>query len=79
MRTYIFRIELEEEEDGRWSVWVPALPGCASWGNTKDEALENIQDAIKACLEVLLEEGRPIPCEPEEVQVIEAPAVSVTL
>jgi len=35
-----------------FSVWVPGLPGCASQGQTEQEALENIQDAIKEYLEV---------------------------
>ena len=41
MKTYIFRIELEEE-DGVWTAVVPALPGCNAWANTKEEALTPI-------------------------------------
>jgi len=80
MKTYVFRVQLEEEEDGRWSVWIDALPGCAAWGYTREEALEAIQDAAQAYLEVLFEDGRPLPKEAEEtVEVIPAPAVAVTL
>jgi predicted RNase H-like HicB family nuclease len=39
MKTYIFHIEIEQEEDGRWSAEVPSLPGCATWGYTNEEAL----------------------------------------
>ena len=36
----------EREDDGGYSVWVPSLPGCASMGDTKAEALRNIKEAI---------------------------------
>ncbi|MBI4066425.1 type II toxin-antitoxin system HicB family antitoxin [Candidatus Gottesmanbacteria bacterium] len=41
----------EEETEGGYSVWVPALPGCASQGETVEEALANIQEAIELYLE----------------------------
>ncbi len=78
MKTYVFRVELEQEEDGRWSAVVPVLPGCATWGYTKDEAFKSIQEAAQAYVETLIEDGRPIPKEPS-VEVIEAPAVAVTV
>jgi len=45
-------IVLEEEEDGTFSVHCPALKGCHSQGETRDEALQNIQEAIQLYLEV---------------------------
>jgi len=56
-----FNICLIPEEDGRWTAEAPALPGCVSWGNTKEEALERIKEAIELYLEVITNEGRPIP------------------
>ena len=41
----------QEEKDGGYSVWVPELPGCASQGETFDEALSNIKEAIELYLE----------------------------
>ena len=41
----------EEEKEGGYSVWVPELPGCASQGETFDEALVNIREAIKLYVE----------------------------
>lgn len=41
----------QKEGDGGYSVWVPALPGCASQGETFEEAMHNIQDAITLYLE----------------------------
>ena len=58
-----FNIRLIPEEDGRWTAEVPALPGCVTWGNTKDEALERIKEAIELYLEVAAEEGKPIPID----------------
>jgi len=34
LKSYIFRAEIEQEEDGRWSAEIPLLPGCATWGYT---------------------------------------------
>jgi predicted RNase H-like HicB family nuclease len=62
MKSYIFRVELEQE-DGVWSAVVPALPGCAIDAGSPDEALEAIQEAAQAYVEVLIEDGRPIPLE----------------
>jgi predicted RNase H-like HicB family nuclease len=45
---------------GVYVVECPAIPGCVSQGRTKDEAIENIKDAIKLCLEVRAEQGLPL-------------------
>lgn len=42
----------EDPEDGGYNVSCPAIPGCHSQGDTIDEALENIKDAITGCIEV---------------------------
>ncbi len=41
----------QEEKEGGYSVWIPSLPGCASQGETFDEALKNIREAIELYLE----------------------------
>jgi predicted RNase H-like HicB family nuclease len=46
-----YRAVFQEETDGGYSVWVPDLPGCASQGETLEEALENIKEAIELYLE----------------------------
>ena len=47
-----WRVILEPDpETGDWAVWCPALPGCNSAGETEDEALINIQDAIALYIE----------------------------
>jgi predicted RNase H-like HicB family nuclease len=78
MKTYIFQVEIEQEEDSRWSAWIEALPGCAVWGYTKEEALEALKAAAQAYLEVLKEKGQSIPAS-KAVKTLDAPAVAVTL
>ena len=63
MDTYVFKVELTKEDDGRWSAVVPALRGCNAWANTEDEVLCAIQENAKAFLEVLIEDGQPVPIE----------------
>lgn len=46
-----FTAVFQEEKDGGYSVWVPDLPGCASQGETLEEALANIKEAIGLYLE----------------------------
>lgn len=74
MKTYVFEVRVELDADGRWTGTCPALPGCASWGHTRDEALHNIQEAVEAYVEDMVEAGEPIV---GANQVIDAPAVSV--
>lgn len=49
----IYRIVLEKGEDFGYIAHCPAIPGCHSQGNTMEEAIENIKDAIRSCLEAL--------------------------
>ena len=50
-----YPVRLVAEEEGGYSVIVPGLPGCVSQGETREEALENVKDAIKLYLEVAQE------------------------
>ena len=51
-----FSVTIDRDEDGAWVIECPAIPGCISQGESKEQALENIKDAIKLCLEVRAEE-----------------------
>jgi predicted RNase H-like HicB family nuclease len=64
-----FTVTISRDEDGVWVVECPAIPGCASQGNTKEEAVENVKDAIKLCLEVRTERGLPLTIESRQVEV----------
>ena len=47
-----WRVVLEKDaETGDWAAWCPELPGCASAGQTEQEAMENIREAIELYLE----------------------------
>ena len=48
-------------EDGYWVVECPSLPGCISQGKTEAEALANIKEAIEGYIELLEEDGLPVP------------------
>ena len=55
------QVILIPDETGGYTVEVPSLPGCISEGDTIDEALANIQEAINLYIEVLREDGKEIP------------------
>jgi len=50
-----FKVVLEPQPKGGYVVYVPGLPGCLSQGDTKEEAIENIKEAIEGYFEVLQE------------------------
>lgn len=55
------QVIIEADEAGGYTVSCPSLPGCHSQGETIDEALANIREAIELYIEVLVEDGKPIP------------------
>jgi len=63
-------LTLDRDEDGVWVVECPSILGCVSQGQTRAEALENIRDAIIACLEVRAERGLPLTIETCQVEVM---------
>ncbi|MER3486298.1 MAG: HicB family protein [Chloroflexota bacterium] len=65
-----YTIILYPEEEGGYSVVVPALPGCVTQGETVAEAIENAQEAIALYLETLEAQSEPIPEEREHPQAI---------
>ena len=64
-----FHVTVDRHEDGVWIVECPAIPGCVSQGQTKDEALDNIKDAIVLCLDVRAERGMPLTVETLQIDV----------
>jgi len=69
IKTMKFMTTLERDEDGVWVVECPSIPGCVSQGKSREEALENIREAIAACLEVRAERGMPLTIETQQVEV----------
>ena len=64
-----FPVTIDRDEDGVWVVECPSIPGCVSQGQTREEALKNIQEAIALCLEVRAERGLPLTVETQQVEV----------
>lgn len=60
---------IDRDEDGIWVVECPSIPGCVSQGNSREEAMANIREAIGACLEVRAERGMPLTVEIQQVEV----------
>jgi predicted RNase H-like HicB family nuclease len=69
MRVERFPVTIYQDEEGWYVVECPVIPGCMSQGKTKEEALQNIQEAIQLCLEVRREKGMPLTIESQEVEV----------
>ena len=57
-------------EDGYWVAECPSLPGCISQGRTRQEAITNIREAIDGYVEVLKEDGLPVPEEKFEALIV---------
>lgn len=60
MQDYEFTVVIERDEDARYVAICPALQGCYTEGETEEEALELIRDAIRLHVESRLERGEPI-------------------
>ena len=70
MREMKFLIALEEGEDGFIVAECPSLPGCVSQGKTLEEALANIEEAIRGYVASLRKHGEPVPkAEVAELEV----------
>lgn len=63
MNTLNYRIRLEKEEEGGYTVIVPALKGCITFGETVEQAIEMAREAIEGYIETLIELGKEIPTD----------------
>ena len=63
MAKYQFTVVIERDEDGVYISSCPALQGCHSFGDTYEEAIENLKDAIRLHIEARQSIGEPIPIE----------------
>ncbi len=88
LKSYTFKVVLERdrwpdepEEQAVWRAYVPLLKerGAHAWGDTPEEALENLRNAVELLLEYLKEKGELIPEEPDQVEVSAEPRITVTL
>ena len=58
-----------DHDDGGWVAEVPSLPGCISQGDTREEVLRNIRDAIETWIDGAQQAGMKVPDETFDVQV----------
>ena len=65
-----FIVTIDRDEDGVWVAECPSVPGCVSQGHTKEEALENVREAIQLCLQVRSEMGLPLTVETRQLEVV---------
>jgi len=63
MRQLTYRVLLNREPEGGYTVTVPTLPGCVTYGETVDQAIEMAKEAIGVYIESLVEHNEPIPDE----------------
>jgi predicted RNase H-like HicB family nuclease len=63
MKTLNYRIRLEKEEEGGYTVIVPALSGCVTFGDTVEEAIAMAKEAIEGYIETLIELGKEVPTD----------------
>ena len=75
MNNYAYRVIIAPDENHTFHAYVPALPGCHSWGETIEEARKNIHDALDVYLRSLKADGESIPEDNgiEFIETISAP------
>jgi predicted RNase H-like HicB family nuclease len=64
------QVVLYKDEDGVWIADVPSLPGCVSDGTTREEALNNIRDAIATMVDFLRRHGQSVPVDAMSAEVV---------
>ncbi len=79
MVTKFYKVIFDPQEEGGYTVTVPSLPGCISEGDTYDQALANIREAIALYLESLQADGLPIPEESHLIVEVEVPYEQITV
>ena len=58
---YRFEGRVQPGSDGRWSAWIDELPGCATWGYTREEATQALREAAILIVEDMLANGEDVP------------------
>lgn len=70
MKILDYTVYLQKAEEGGYTISAPALPGCVTQGETRQEALEMIKDAIEGYIASLKKHGEPIPQEAGEIEKV---------
>ena len=64
------QVILYRGEDGYWVAETPSLPGCISQGTTREDAIQNIREAIRGYIRALEEDHLPVPPEDSKAEVV---------
>lgn len=64
------QVVISHGEDGYWVADCPSLPGCISQGETREEAIVNIKEAIEGYVLTLEDDGLPVPDDPLDTIVV---------
>ena len=75
-KSFLFQVQLAAKHDGYWFAWIAALPGCAAWGASKDEALAMLTQTARSHVRMLRDKGAEIP---GNIEIVNMPVVTVTL
>ncbi len=68
MKVLNYKILLRKEPEGGYTVIVPSLPGCITYGETIEKAIEMAKEAVELYIESLREHGEEIPTEEETLE-----------
>lgn len=63
------QVVIYKGQDGKWIAEVPSLPGCVSQGDTREDALRNVREAIDLWIEVMTERGEQVPPDSLDAEV----------
>ncbi len=60
-RRYTFTGDVVQDEDGRWTAWLVEIPECVTFGDTREDAMRELQDAASVVVQYLESKGEEIP------------------
>jgi len=66
VKTLNYQVRLLKEEDGGYTVIVPSLPGCVTFGETFEEAMSMAKEAIEGYIETLIDLGKQVPVDDDQ-------------
>ena len=69
MKTLRYKIMLRKEEDGTYTVIIPSLPGCLTFGRTVEEALAMAKEAIEGSIACMIARGEDVPVESDDSMI----------
>jgi predicted RNase H-like HicB family nuclease len=74
MTEYTYTVVMEREDDGGYHAICPALRGCHAQGDTYEETIQNIEEAVKLYIESLKAHSEPVPSEDVSIKLIHVAA-----